>query len=497
MPNDIIKLSFGNNLILGNCPKKLTLDKIANKNMQEQREIESFGLFDTSQPNYTTYYPEVTAEDLAPKDNEFIYPVYRSLSEVIVHKSHNPVDFSQNGVLQQSMKLLNGQAVNADHETAIGNSMGVIMESFWEESYKTKSGLIVPAGINSKLKIDGKSNPRIARGIMMDPPSIHSTSVTVEFAWEQSHPKMAREEFFSKIGTFDEKGELIMRVANKIKRYHEISLVSHGADPYAQKINDAGEINNPLFADISYNSAHPKDAPKSKFFFFDLKSEILENSENSIPKNSNNNKPTQNNLNMNKTLLAFAALMGLSFNEGIEDADATAQVQNKITEMVNAATLKETTITELREAATAQEAEVIRLKDIETKYNTEKALLANVTSLEAFKNKATEKLKAEVSKAYGILSAAKPDATITELIENGSFETLTALNIQYTTQLEEKFPTSCKKCGSKEVSRASAKLAETEDDANTATDAESVMEKLRAAKKKGANMLNLYPTETK
>ena len=49
---------------------------------------------------------------------------------------------------------------------------------------------------------------------------------------------------------FDKDGKLIRRVVNKVVRYHEISLVHHGADPYAQKIKD-GQINTPLSAEVS------------------------------------------------------------------------------------------------------------------------------------------------------------------------------------------------------------------------------------------------------
>ena len=92
-------------------------------------------------------------------------------------------------VLKKSMQMLIGQTINIDHEIAVGNAIGAVSEVFWQPAYKTKSGIEVPAGINAVLKIDGKSNPRIARGVMMDPPSIHSNSVTVRFKWEPSDRK--------------------------------------------------------------------------------------------------------------------------------------------------------------------------------------------------------------------------------------------------------------------------------------------------------------------
>jgi hypothetical protein len=117
--------------------------------------------------------------------------------------------------------------------------MGAVKDVMWEESYKTPGGIVIPSGINARMKLDGKSHPRVARAIMMDPPSIHSTSVTVQFLWEMSH-NLSQEEFFKKLGTFDKDGKQINRVASLVKRYHELSLVGHGADPYAQKITQSG-----------------------------------------------------------------------------------------------------------------------------------------------------------------------------------------------------------------------------------------------------------------
>src|SRR5210317_758975 len=86
---------------------------------------------------------------------------------------------------------------------------------------------------------------------MMDPPSVHSVSVTVTFEWKPSHKFEDENEFYGKLGTYDDKGELVRRVVTKIHAYHEISFVAHGADPYAQKIVD-GKIANPEYAATQY-----------------------------------------------------------------------------------------------------------------------------------------------------------------------------------------------------------------------------------------------------
>ena len=80
--------------------------------------------------DYNTYYPNLDKSELTPKDEEFIEPMFRLLSETIVSKNWNPTDFGQNGVLKASMKMLLGQTVNCDHETNIGNAIGAVSHGF-------------------------------------------------------------------------------------------------------------------------------------------------------------------------------------------------------------------------------------------------------------------------------------------------------------------------------------------------------------------------------
>jgi hypothetical protein len=452
-----IKLAFGCNLIMGNAPDKITLDKLHEKLVADPQAVESFGLFDSNTSNYNTYYPDVTAEDLAPKENEFIQPVFRALSEVVVHKDINPVDFSRNKVLHKSLGLLRGATVNADHETAIGNAMGAVKDVMWEESYKTPGGIVIPSGINARMKLDGKSHPRVARAIMMDPPSIHSTSVTVQFLWEMSH-NLSQEEFFKKLGTFDKDGKQINRVASLVKRYHELSLVGHGADPYAQKVNKEGQINNPTWADVSYNSINPVERKATNFFFFDFKSDLIANSEETIPTESNTDI---NNNNMNKKfLLALAMVMGLKNKVNDVEAEFTEET---ITEDVvtNAVARSVNSVNSLSARPEITTDEVTRLKGVETEYNKIKGL--NNTELLAFRESMTNTLRAEVTKNLGIATNGKPSPEIVALIAKAEYDTLVALNAQYKVDADKNFPLSCTDCGSSKVTRASAKTGEAGD----------------------------------
>lgn len=201
---DTIVIGEGHSLMLGHMPNSIPQDAYSGLNFGLNKSgIESYGFWSNS-INYNTFYPGVTQEEFMPKDTDFIEPVYRLLSEVIVNKEWNPVDFSRNGVLKASLKMLVGQTVNCDHSTDVANAIGSVKQTFWQESFK-QDGIVIPAGINGVLKIDAKANPRLARGILMDPPSIHSNSVSVRFIWDKSHPNLDEDEFWSKLGTYDER----------------------------------------------------------------------------------------------------------------------------------------------------------------------------------------------------------------------------------------------------------------------------------------------------
>jgi hypothetical protein len=485
---DTIRLWFGHGLISGHIPDSIQMSQVAKK-IEEQvtdEDIASFGLFDSNTANYNTYYPDVTEEDLKPKDSEFIEPVFRGLSEVIVHKGFNPVDFGMNGVLKKSMPLLKGQTVNVDHEMSVGNAVGSVKEVSWENSYKTPAGIIVPAGINTKLKIDGKSNPKLVRNIMMDPPAVHSTSVTVQFLWEKSHNDLTEQDFFQKLGSYDKDGKMIRRIASLIKNYHEISLVGHGADPFAQKIKDDGQINNPKWADVAYNSANPKKQPATKYFRFDFKSDVLNNSDEvTIPEETNDNNTSQTTV-MNKAfLLALAIVLGLKHKVGDKEEDFTEDtitediVQNGVANIRNE-------VTALSARPDISEDEVTRLRGIEEEF---KKLPADTGVLKAFMDTATENLRKETLRNLGIVNSS-PVASIVTLIGKADYATLTALNDQYKLEADKKFPMKCKDCDSTNISRASVTITPGEEsggsEGSKRLTAQEVQDKIRKERNKGA-----------
>lgn len=455
----------GHTIMLGDIPDNVNnnddnLLKL-NENLFSWKEasketVSSFGLFG-GDLNYHTYYPELDVKDLTTHDKEFITPMFRLLSATVVSKNYNPTDFSKNNVLRNSMKMLLGQTVNCDHSTDVGNAIGAVSKVLWQEAYETKEGFKIPAGINGVLKIDGKANPRIARGILMDPPSIHSNSVTVQFRWDKSHPQLDDRDFYDKMGSYDANGNLICRVVTEIVRYLETSLVSHGADSFAQKIGEDGQIVNPAFAHKTWNSFSEYRDDKSKdYFFFDMKqdTDYYQEQNNDTPGINYNNSQTSNSP-MNEELQKFLdRLFGndmLVLSEGKEAS--VEEAISLISDMISDKTSLSGKVTNL-------EAQVTTLTEKVTNLEAEKvSLIAKADLGTAYITKLRETSVANYRKMQGSkFDENDPILTMLNSETTGAAQ-LEALNKSYEARLEELYPMHCTKCGSKEVSRASS-LAE-------------------------------------
>jgi hypothetical protein len=440
MPDQIIILTGEHAMIMPHMPKDQYLDLVAKKALMEAKDTHSFGLFDTAQPNFSTYYPDVTENDLKPEEdkNSFIYPVYRALSEVIVHKRIHPIDFSVNGVLKNSMGKLKGQTVYPNHEMAIGNHLGVIFEEAWQDSYKSAEGKTIPGGINVRLKLDGKSNPNVARGIMMEPPAIHSTSVTVEFGWEKSHASMDDRDFFGKMGSYGEDGAMIRKVVTEVKRYHEISLVAHGADPFAKMLDKNGKLVNENYAASVYGLEENGKPKTVQHYVISYKEDLTSLSE--VTTEHQHQQVEYNTENMKKELIALAAIFAIA-------------VEGKTEEQV---------LTECQLAVQP----LLSLKEANTALATEKANLsqqiADLTPKAAIGDKAVTTLREAVKISLNVLKENKPDAAMLALVDSASFETLEALRKDYETQLNEKAPLHCGDCNSENVSRRTSTIENTD-----------------------------------
>lgn len=451
MPYSNESFFIGHTLRSNKFPKGVKGEDMIKSKAGSKFDLETLGFFDTGSPNYNTYYPDVKAEDLKPQDEDFVYPVYRALSMVRVNK-WGPINFGANDALKKSVKKLVGQTVYIDHETSVGNQVGVVMEAWWEEAFE-QDGVKVPAGINVRLKIDGKANPKIARGMMMEPPAIHSVSVGIEFKWEQSHPELSVDDFWNKLGTFDSKGTLIERVVVEVVNYQELSAVSHGADPYAQKVNEEG-INNPQYAKRATKFSFKEEDFRKLAHHFDWTKYVSDTltfsappaTGETIPSNLiNHNTENQNNNSMNEQeLIFFREKLGLA--KDAPAATVMAKLQEQLTILLALKGELETNKTTL----TALQAKYPEGSEILT--------ATQKTELAAFQS-VVKAIRDEAIKFYN-LTTKTPAASITKLIAEGSYETVAALRDQYRVQVESTFEATCNSCGSKNVARASSNQQE-------------------------------------
>lgn len=433
------------------------------------KDITQLGFFDTAAPNYVAFNPQVKPENFTPKPEDFIHPTFRLLSKVVIPRMYNPIDFSEGDVLKDSMHLLVGQTLFPDHEPAVGNAFGVIEEVFWQESFKF-NGKTIPAGVNGKLKIDGVANPKIARLILMRPPGIHSSSVTVNFEWKQSHD-MSRDEFYSKLGTYNDKGELIRKVVTKIGKYYENSLVPHGADVFAKQLDKNGKplahsmlpetIKNGLVGSINYAAFQSAEAfAEEQSFNLNIQSDMN--------KNLLNLTALAVGLQSMATL-ASVDISGISLEEisqedfqkkvmepiiaglpkelpSISDSFKKLMTERPELTLESVTALEENQRTEEDAAALASTAEYQALGTVE-----------ELTALQAAEATRIADIRTEVINNLKLISGPDgPDETLVGVLEKSSVVELQAFNKTYLETLEAKFPMKCTNCGGTEVSRKSS-----------------------------------------
>lgn len=278
---------------------------------------------------------------------------------------------------------------------------------------------------------------------------------------------MEDNEFYQKLGTYDSKGVMVRRIVTEIVRYLETSLVSHGADSFAQKIGSDGKIINPTFAKRTWASYEEYRDDKSKqYFFTDYKSDLTSYQEKDDTRGSFNDNDAKDNHsnknNMNEELLKFLeSLFGdnmLTLEEGKEmnQENVIACIQtlvssrNELQTSVDNLTTEKTSLTE---QITNLNAEVANLKEMAT---------VGKNHIASLRENAVE--------TYKKLMGDKVDETIVTMLnaETTGITTLISLTKDYQARLEEKFPLTCSKCGSKDVNRASS-IAEDDTEGKTGT----------------------------
>lgn len=174
-------------------------------------------------------------DDILPREEDAISVSFRSLSKRIIEGHW--LDFTADGVLEAGVEMLQGQTVYPNHQFwDINNALGSVSAAAWDASGE-KFGNV--PGINATYSIDALMNPRIARGLLWKPfPYIHSTSLTVLFEFDYSHPRLVEEgKFWINLGE-EIDGDIVRLVVTKIREIWEASLVFQGADRIAKKAKD-------------------------------------------------------------------------------------------------------------------------------------------------------------------------------------------------------------------------------------------------------------------
>ena len=240
---------------------------------------------------------------------------------------------------------------------------------------------------------------------------------------------------------------MIRRVVTKIISYNETSLVSHGADPFAQKVDEDGNIVNPVHANNNYSSFSEVNPNRGSYVFLDFKepTSILHNTIHSFNENTHKQNPiipedSQKNNQMNELQQFIESLFGtgmLSLAEGKEQTaqEVLALIKQNTSELVS-----------LRASLSTKDTEISSLKE---------TIEANKPMVTVGTQHLTS-VRENTLASYNKVAGENPDATIVSLIGDAGLEVLTSLGKTYTAQLEEKHPLHCSECGSHKVSRASS-----------------------------------------
>ena len=428
-----VVLTGTHSLIASHLPTNLQLKSEVGTG---ERDIARFGFFSDA-PSFNTYYPDSKPEDFNPTDEEFIQPLFRMLSNTVVISNMGLIEFPVD-VLKAAVSKLPGQALYPNHDAQVGNELGVVLDTVWQDSYKI-GDVTVPAGINGRVKLDAKANPKLARAIMMNPPSVHSVSCTVVYKWVKSHTFEKEWEFYDKMGTYGEDGQLVRKIATEIMYFTELSLVTGGADPFAKKLDKDGKIILPDFAKAQ------EVKPKVNMAYSRDWSRAAEYEATSFSKSNINIKKEKQ-----MTLEEVLSMVGAAF--GISNLSAE-NVQTELDKFKKANDAKV-------DPASLKIGEVAGFEAIKEKFGEMEKELGEFKAKEHFIKAGEAHLahvREEAVKFYklSLKEGQAEDENIVNMINSANLETAISLEKQYHESADEKAPLTCTNCGSHEISRAS------------------------------------------
>jgi len=455
-------------------------------------ETKSFGSIFGS-INSSKFYEGVNNQNIIPKEEDFIDVPFRLISSTIVGAgTWKATDFGKNeSVLKGSMPLLEGKPLYKDHETDLDNWVGVVKAVKWTGSV-TKKGVKIPSGIDGIVSIDAKTNPKVARGVLLG--SIFSNSVTVDFDWEMSHDYSSEGEFNNAIGTLGGDGTTVRRVVTKINDYYESSLVWLGADPFAKAINEEGDlihIDHSAVANYAKNKfgfksslSYGKEANENTDRYEKQKKFVIGFGidENVVPLSR---KEEIKKSDMNKLAATLIAVLGSSLNltknstdkealQALENFDVgSLKTEKDESDLAILVALKKQALENLgkeevdfenfdKDYEFANKAELKKLrkskkdfaKKLQDSEDEIESLESNISELEPMSKvgkKFSKQKKDEAIRLYKLtVGADKAEASVVSLFDKATTDEVEGLLKQYTKTATGKFTGKCKDCGSGE-----------------------------------------------
>lgn len=465
--------------------------------------------------NDPKFYEGTSVENVIPKEEDFIDVPFRLISSTVVGSgSWKATDFGKkDSVLRDSMPFLEGKPLYKDHETDLDNWVGIVKTVKWSPKRKSK-GITIPAGIDGLVSIDAKTNPKVARGVLLG--SIFSNSVTVDFDWEMSHEFDSEDDFNRRVGSMGADNKMVRRVVTGINDYFESSLVWLGADPFAKAINDEGDLVN-IDQSAVYNYARSK-------FGFSKDTEFISESKKTQEKYENKkefviNFGIDNNVlplsrkeerkqpyMKDKILLALIASFGgaLKLDKESTGEEALKAIENfdkeslksekdeadlKLAKSVNDCIDSPVTSEEFektfevvkKDSFSALKTEKSDLtkksKDLGDEITVLKSDKTDLQSLSEVGKKFQKQRKEEAKRLYKLSAGKETDDSVMALFDKANDEEVEGLLKQYTKSATGKFAGKCKSCGSDEFTFQSTFISGDSDDDESGSATEDLRSK--------------------
>lgn len=464
-----------------------------------EADMESFGWY--GQSNNANVYQDIKVKDLMPKPEDFVKVPFRLISATVVGAdSWKVTDFGNEAILKASMSKLLGKPVYPNHDSDdVFNFVGLIESVKWSEA-RMQDGQMIPAGIDGVIAIDGKTNPKLARGVLMG--AIYSNSVTVSFNWEPSHYFESQYEFYDRLGTIYTDGRMVRRIVTEILDYYESSLVWLGADPFAKAIDKDGNLKNidssAVYVGFNKEDAEVKgyEADKSYKISFGCDKNVL----SLLHKSTFDTQTKSKNVDM-KDLLKLLKDIGieeaqLRLNLNLaEGQELTADHIKQFMSPKTAVTPTEVQISVLPASLAANETAIKAFGGtITPESDFSKVVFLTVdefnaanVELEVLKKDATigkdhiNAKRAEIKRLYSV-TVGEADDSVLKLIDSADVSALDGLLKQYTKGATQKFEGKCKKCGSQEFDFQSSLTEGTDTPKTVKTSSfEDIYEKLNDA----------------